>query len=64
MDTKDKAGPTELLTVPEAAKYLGVGRRVIYSLLERGELSAVRMEGATLIEKGSLEDFRGSGKLT
>ncbi len=54
-----------LLTVSEAAKYLGVGRKIVYQLLEHGELRAVKAKGsAVLIEKRSLDDFRASGKLT
>ena len=53
-----------LITVSEASKYLGVGRKVLYQLLEFGELNAVRHKGAILIEKKSLDDYRASGKLT
>ena len=53
-----------LLTVSEAAGYLGVGRRVIYQLIEMGEIRTVRVRGAAMIEKRSLDDFRASGKLT
>ncbi|MBI5444441.1 MAG: helix-turn-helix domain-containing protein [Deltaproteobacteria bacterium] len=53
-----------LLTVPEAAKYLGIGRKVLYSLLERGELTAVKAGRATLVEKKSLDAFRAGGGLT
>jgi excisionase family DNA binding protein len=34
-----------LLTVAEAAKYLGVGRRIVYQLIERGEITVVQVEG-------------------
>ncbi len=53
-----------LLTVPESAKYLGVGRRKIYELIEWGELKAVKLGRAIQIEKESLDRFRESGKLT
>lgn len=52
-----------LLTVPEAARYLGVGRKLVYELVERGEIVAVRVDGSTRIEKKSLDDFRASGGL-
>jgi excisionase family DNA binding protein len=52
-----------LLSVPEAAKYLGVGRKMVYELIERGEIAAVRTGGSTRIEKKSLDEFRASGKL-
>jgi excisionase family DNA binding protein len=54
-----------LLTVGEAARYLGVGRKVIYQLMERGELTVLRRRGSEkLIEKKSLDEFRRRGGLT
>ena len=53
-----------LLTVSEASKYLGVGRKIVYQLLEFGEIRAVKRRGAVLIEKESVDSFRSSGKLT
>ena len=53
-----------LLSVSEAAKFLGVGKKIVYQLIEFGEIRAVREGGAVRIEKRSLEDFRSSGKLT
>lgn len=53
-----------LLTVGEAAKYLGVGRKVIYQLIEFGQIQSVREKRAILIEKRSLDLFRQSGALT
>jgi len=53
-----------LLTVGEAAKYLGVGRKVVYQLIEFGQLQSVRENSAILIEKRSLDLFRQSGTLT
>ena len=53
-----------LLTVGEAAKYLGVGRKVIYQLIEFDQIRSVRENRAVLIEKRSLDSFRQSGTLT
>ena len=53
-----------LLSVSETAKYLGVGRKIVYQLLEFGEIRAVKRKGAVLIEKASIDSFRSSGKLT
>jgi excisionase family DNA binding protein len=53
-----------LLTVAESAKYLGVGRKVIYRLIENGEIFAVKDQGSVRIEKKSLDDFRADGKMT
>ena len=52
------------MTVSETAKYMGVGRKIVYQLLEFGEITAIRKGGATLIEKVSVDAFRLSGKLT
>jgi excisionase family DNA binding protein len=53
-----------LLNVPEAARYLGVGRRKVYELIEWGEVKAVKLGRSVQIEKESLDRFRNSGKLT
>ena len=53
-----------LLTVPEAAKYLGVRRRKVYELIEWGELKAVKLGRSVQIQKDSLDRFRESGRLT
>ena len=53
-----------LMTVSEAAKYMGVGKKIIYQLIEFDEIRAVRDRGATMVEKRSLDAFRASGKLT
>ena len=52
-----------LLTVAEAAKYLGVGRKIVYQLIEWGQLNAVKVNGAIQIEKRSLDELRASGQL-
>jgi len=52
-----------LMTVSEAAKYLGVGRKVVYQLIEWGEVRAVKMRGTAMIEKSSLDSYRASGKI-
>ncbi len=54
---------TPLLNVAEAADYLGVRRRVIYQLIENGEIRAVKMGRAVLIEERSLWEFKASGKM-
>ena len=52
-----------LLTIGEAARHMGVGRRVIYELIELGEITVVKAAGRVLVEKKSLDDFRAAGKL-
>lgn len=50
-----------LMTVGEAAKYMGVGRKIIYQLIEYGQLKVVRNRGAVRIEKRSLDEIRKQG---
>lgn len=58
---QDDILPVEV-SVADAAKYLGLGRRVIYQLIEYGELRAVRERGKIIIDPCSLREFRRSGK--
>jgi len=53
----------DLVTVPEAAKFLGVGRKVVYQLLENGVLRAIRQKSKILIDPCSLYDFQNRGKM-
>jgi len=53
-----------LLTVGQAAKHLGVGKQIIYQLIEFGEIEAFKDRGATRVAMDSLDAFRASGKLT
>jgi excisionase family DNA binding protein len=53
-----------LLTMGEAAKYLGVGRKMIYQLIEWGEIKVLKVRGSALVEKRSLEEFKARGVLT
>jgi excisionase family DNA binding protein len=52
------------VTAPEAARFLGVGRKNLYQLIEFGEIQASRTNGAVLVNSNSLAAFRCSGKLT
>jgi excisionase family DNA binding protein len=49
------------LTVGEAARYLGVGRKIIYQLIEYELLKTVRSNGAVRIEKRILDELKSSG---
>jgi excisionase family DNA binding protein len=54
-----------LMSVPEAAKYLGVSRKTVYALLESGSLTALKAKGSVkLVSKESLDRFRSRGELT
>jgi len=50
------SGP--LIKIGEAAKYLGVGRKLVYQLIEMGEIRAVKVGRGVFIEKASLDDLR------
>jgi excisionase family DNA binding protein len=50
-----------LMKVGEAARYLGVGRKIIYQLIEYEQLKAVRNNGAVRIEKRDLDEIKSSG---
>jgi excisionase family DNA binding protein len=51
-----------LITVPEAAKYLGLGRKMVYQLIEFGELRAVRKKGGVRVDKNSLVNYQESAR--
>lgn len=61
---ENKYNNLRMLTVSQAAKFLGVGKPIVYQLIDFNEIRAVRERGAILVEKESLETFRASGKLT
>jgi excisionase family DNA binding protein len=51
----------DIVSVPEAARFLGVGRKVVYQLLENGVLRAIRQESKILIDPCSLREFKEKG---
>lgn len=51
-----------VMTVSEAAQYIGVGKKVIYQMIEFDEIRAVRQGGKVMIDKSSLVAFHNSGK--
>jgi len=51
------------VSVPEAARFLGVARKTVYDLIEWGELDAVRTHGVVRIDRENLERFQASGKI-
>lgn len=53
----------DLVTVPEAAKFLGVGRKVIYQLLEHGVLRAIRQQSKIFIDPCCLYEFQKQGTM-
>ena len=61
---RQKSVALPLMTVGETARYMGVGRKIVYQLIEYGEIRAVKYNGSVVIEKDSVDAFRASGKLT
>ena len=58
----DKYIEVPIMTVTEAARHIGVGKQVIYQLIEFDEIRAVRERGKVMIDRSSLEAFHNSGK--
>jgi excisionase family DNA binding protein len=55
---------TNLVTVSEAAKFLGVAKKTVYRLIEDDRLRASRVARSVLVEQDSLEAFKRNGELT
>jgi excisionase family DNA binding protein len=53
-----------LMSISDAAKYLGVSRKTIYRLIENDDIRAAKEGKAIRIEKKSLNMLKESGKLT
>ncbi|MGD1973540.1 MAG: excisionase family DNA-binding protein [Desulfobacterales bacterium] len=60
----DKYIELPLMTVGETARYMGVGRKIVYQLIEYGEIRAVKNKSRVEIEKASVDAFRAAGRLT
>jgi len=60
--------PTEIgrnfVSVADAARYLGVGRKVLYQLIEYNRVRAVRRRQVLMVDKESLEEFQRTGQMT
>ncbi len=50
-----------LVTVREAAQWLGLGRAKLYQMMERGELAYVKIGRARRIPRGALVDVAVRG---
>lgn len=51
------AGEPLLISVPEAARLLGLGRTKLYELIATGEIEVVRIGRAARVPVASLRDF-------
>jgi excisionase family DNA binding protein len=52
-----------LVSITEAAGYLGVSRKMVYQFIEFGEVTAVRVGRRICIEQKSLERLRNGGSV-
>ena len=64
MNRKDHYNNAEFMSVPEAARYLGVGRKMVYQMLENDQLIFARENGAIRILAASVVDFQASDRMT
>lgn len=53
--------PPDIMTVEQAATYLGVTPAEIMNLIETSQLGAVRAGGSYLIARSAVDDYRGRG---
>lgn len=64
MQRKDRFNSSAFMSVPEAARYLGVGRKMVYRLLDDGTLAFTRERGAVRIVAESVAAFHKGQRLT
>ena len=50
-------GEKMVLTVPEAAKVLGIGKNLAYEAIQRGEIPSVKVGGRILVPVAALDKF-------
>ena len=63
MEQRDHYNNAEFMSVPEAARHLGVGRKMVYQLLDNGVLSYTRERGAIRILAETVQSFRDGGRM-
>ncbi len=51
------AAPTQLLTIPEAARVLGIGRSTVYELIGAGRLEVVHIGRSARVPLAALAEF-------
>lgn len=52
-----QAGPDRLLSIPEAAERLGIGRSAVYELIGRGCLHSVKIGRRRLVPASAIAEF-------
>ena len=63
VNENEKYVSVPLITMGDAAKYLGVTRNTLYQLIKRGEIRAVKRKNTVLIEQRSLDTFKARDDL-
>jgi excisionase family DNA binding protein len=63
MEQRDHFNNAEFMSVPEAARHLGVGRKMVYQLLDNGALAFTRERGAIRILAEAVHSFRDGGRM-
>ncbi len=56
-------GKDGLLSIEEAARFLGLSRTTLYELIRGGKLKPVRLAGRTLFDPADLSDLVEQAKL-
>ena len=54
----------DFVSVADAARYPGVGRKVVYQLIEYDRVRAVRRRQVLMVDRESLEEFQRTGQMT
>lgn len=63
MNRRDNYQNADFMSVPEAARHLGVGRKMVYQLLDNGVLAYTRERGAIRILAETVQSFRDGGRM-
>lgn len=63
MNQRDHFNTSDFMSVPEAARYLGIGRKMVYQLLDNGALVFTRERGAIRILAESVQSFGDGGHM-
>jgi excisionase family DNA binding protein len=53
----------QTLTVPQAAKLLGIGRGTAYEAVNRGDIPSIRVGRRLVVPKAALERLLSSGRV-
>jgi len=51
-----------LISITEAAAYLGITQKTVHHFIELGEITAVKAGGAVCVEQKSLERLKKAGR--